>query len=151
MHPYTTPTVIISTHSFQDCCKNRNGKTSTRLLPLSGIVCWSKFAFLKQQDNFSVIRTHYYWLAFNYWSRACFRSHDSTIIHRLKVIELMEVIPDVLHSTQAPEILTSVDNKHLSVTLPDFFVTKIRNILSNIWSRISTIRRDAAIVIVCWP
>jgi len=52
------------------------------------------------------------------------------------------VIRDVLHSTQTPEILTAVDSKALCVTLADFFITKIRNISSNILSRISTSGRD---------
>jgi len=53
---------------FQGCCLNRNATTFVRL---SGIVCLSKFAFLRLQDNFEAIHTHYFRLAFNYWSRDC--------------------------------------------------------------------------------
>jgi Reverse transcriptase (RNA-dependent DNA polymerase)/Endonuclease-reverse transcriptase len=53
------------------------------------------------------------------------------------------VIRDVLHTTQAPEIMTPVNSKLLCDSLAEFFVTKIRNISSNILSRISTLGRDS--------
>jgi len=84
---YTTPTVIISTPSFQACCKNWNGKTFVQ--PAAPSVWNSLLVEIRvcetaRQFRTAINRTQYYRLAFNYWLRDCFRSHDSTFTRRLK-------------------------------------------------------------------